>query len=356
MIKILKRCWRIAAIIRLIDWRGFFKHHHTDARILLWIPKMSLKYFGSDALIWDMATLAALIRQKKPFKIVTGRKIGRYHRKKIFFSLSLTYNIYGFANHTAVLEHIATQLERQGNRIFPSKHELSFWENKARMHEAFRAAGVHEPLSQICTNPVALLADHPPFPFLIKSEHSCASQGLYKIESTEQLINLVKDKQFMRENKTVIVQELINMRRDLRVILVGNEVVSHYWRINLAKEWKPTATSKGSRVDFDNFPEKWRQHIQDTFASLKLTTGAFDITWQNDDLDTLPLYLEVSPFYQPNPRMKACQKPYSNYKTGLQLKKSWDVAYVRLVFAIKEKQVAQYLKRPSFSKELSPAI
>ncbi|WP_264291210.1 hypothetical protein [Aliarcobacter butzleri] len=32
-----------------------------------------------------------------------------------------------------------------------------------------------------------------------------------------------------------------------------------------------------------------------------LDTGAFDIAWNNDDLNTEPYFLEVSPFYQPNP-------------------------------------------------------
>ena len=30
------------------------------------------------------------------------------------------------------------------------------------------------------------------------------------------------------------------MKRDLRVIIVNDEIVLHYWRINNSAEWKPT--------------------------------------------------------------------------------------------------------------------
>ncbi|PST83251.1 hypothetical protein C7T94_11710 [Pedobacter yulinensis] len=343
MKKILKRFRRLAAIITLIRWPWLFRCYSRKASILLWIPKLSLRYFGTDAFVWDMATLASLVRKGERFRVVTGLQIGRFHNKKIFFTLSGTYNVYGFADHTSVLQHVAMQLEQQGNQVYPASREVLFWENKAHMHRAFKQLGVNEPESSICEDPATLLHMHPRFPFLIKSEHSCASKGLYKIGSRQELEQLIRDPEFQKYNKRIIVQELINMRRDLRVILVGKEIVAHYWRINLAPEWRPTATSKGSKVDFDSFPEHWRSHIQETFATLGLTTGAFDITWQNDDLDTPPLYLEVSPFYQPNPRMAAGNTPYSNYKTGLQLRRSWDVGYVRLIFAIKHKQVAAYL-------------
>ena len=55
------------------------------------------------------------------------------------------------------------------------------------------------------------------------------------------------------QNK-IIVQELLNIRKDLRVIVIGNEIFLHYWRINLGGEWRPTSTGFGSKVDFINYP------------------------------------------------------------------------------------------------------
>jgi hypothetical protein len=157
---------------------------------------------------------------------------------------------------------------------------------------------------------------------------------------------LLDSEKYKIENKIIIKQELVNMRKDLRVILVGDEIVHYYWRINKSKDWKPTSTSFGSEVDFDNFPEHWRKHILDTFKKLNLTTGAFDITWQNDDLDSVPLYLEVSPVYQPNPKIELNGKEYAYYKKSFSPFNAYDRKFVELIFNIKQKQI-QYIQNNS---------
>ncbi|TKC03696.1 ATP-grasp domain-containing protein [Pedobacter frigoris] len=344
MTKVLKRLARVFRIIVTVKWLKLWSSYDSNAVIILWIPGGSLKYFGSDAFIWDMATLAGLLEEGKNFKIVYGKSIGKYHHKKIFFSISSHYNVYRFDDYTDILQHVTKQLEFQGNAVFPKHSETIFWENKSYMHGAFNDAKVNEPKTTIFNDFEALLNTRINFPFLIKAEHSCSSEGLYKISSWSDLADLISNEKFVRENKNIIVQELINMRKDLRVILVKDDIVLHYWRINQSEEWKPTSTSYGSKVDFDFFPEQWRQHIIQTFKSLKLTTGAFDITWQNDDLNTEPIYLEVSPFYQPNPKMKITKKAYAFYKQHFSLFNSWDAKYVDVVFKIKQKQVKAYLQ------------
>lgn len=291
-----------------------------------------------------MATIDGLIRENKKFKIDYGFGIGRYHDKKIFFSISNRYNIFKFDDYTNVLFHVTKQLELQGNNVFPKHSETILWENKAYMHQVFFLEKVNEPKTTIFGSLEDLLNTKINFPFLVKAEHSCSSEGIYKIASWDDMGDLVSNKKFIAENKRIIVQELINMRKDLRVILVKGEILHHYWRINLNDEWKPTSTSYGSKVDFNFFPEQWRQHIIDTFKSLNLTTGAFDITWQNDDLSTKPLYLEVSPFYQPNPKMEIKDRAYAFYKQNFSVFNSWDTKYVDVVFDIKHKQVKAYLE------------
>jgi hypothetical protein len=341
--KIMKRCSRIFKIAGNINWLSFKSLYHRNAQILVWIPDRSLSYFGTDAFIWDMATISGLIKSRKNFRIVYGKNIGRYHNKKIFFTLSSRYNIYGFWDYTAALQQLTAQLELQGNEIFPKSEEALLWENKAYMHDVFKLANVREPKTFIYNSFEEVLNAGLSYPYLIKAEHSCASEGLYHIRSLQDLVELLSDVKFVRENKHIIVQELLNMRKDLRVIFVKDEIVLHYWRINLKDEWMPTSTSYGSKVDFKYFPEHWRQDITNTFRSLDITTGAFDITWQNDDLSTKPIYLEVSPFYQPNPEMDTKGKAYAYYKQHFNFFNSWDAKYVDLVFNIKYKQVQAYL-------------
>ena len=110
-------------------------------------------------------------------------------------------------------------------------------------------------------------------------------KGVYKIENASQLEKL------NFKNDIYIFQKLLNIRRDLRVTIVGDEIVHFYWRINNSKDWRPTSTGHGSSVDFVNFPEKWRNFIINEFKKLDLVTGALDIAWENDDLNNEPLIL-----------------------------------------------------------------
>lgn len=345
IIKALKRLIRVVGSISNINWIDFARFYDAKSEVIVWICKPAVSYLGSDAYVKDMGLINGLIREKEPFSVYFGKGIGKLYNKKIFFTLGDAYNVFGFTDYTSILQCIAVQLENQSNKIFPSSKEVQFWENKAVMHTEFKRAGVSEPETRMFTSYKELQAAAIPYPFLIKAEHSCSANGLYKISNDADLNDLMTKSAFLKENKVIIVQELINMRKDLRVILVDNEIVLHYWRINLAKEWKPTSTSYGSDVDFVFFPEQWRQHILQTFHNLNLTSGAFDITWHNDDLTTEPLYLEISPVFQPNPPMDLKGKPYAHYKKKITLFNSWDLRYVKIVYEIKHKEVIACLKK-----------
>ena len=153
---------------------------------------------------------------------------------------------------------------------------------------------------------------------------------------------------FFKNNEVIIVQELLNIRKDLRVIFVGNQIVHHYWRINNDNDWKPTSTGQGSSVDFNNFPEKWRSFLISEFNKMDLSTGAFDVAFENDNLDNIPLILEVSPNYQLNPKIshKKHLKSYGAYKKSLIFNKnSYDYQFIKQTFNIIEKLLLSNLTK-----------
>ena len=53
-----------------------------------------------------------------------------------------------------------------------------------------------------------------------------------------------------------IIGSKINIRKDMRIIFVGSEIVLHYWRNNPSEEWRPTSTSYDSKTDFITFPDR----------------------------------------------------------------------------------------------------
>ena len=155
--------------------------------------------------------------------------------------------------------------ERRGCRLLPSADDAEFWENKVFMHRRFDELGVPCPRSVVIRRGEELPADLPAFPFLVKEPHSAGSAGLHKVGDASELAAVRRQAESEGEEE-LIAQELVDMRRDLRVTLVADEVVHHYFRINTDDHWHPTSTTHGSVVDFDTFPEQWRGHIVDSSA------------------------------------------------------------------------------------------
>ena len=128
------------------------------------------------------------------------------------------------------------------------------------MYKAFKELNISHPRTYLYKSKQEVIDCPLKYPFLIKEEGSASATGIHKIEDRTQLDSLLNSNYFIR-NEYVIVQELINMKRDLRVTLVGDEIIHHYWRINLSDEWKPTSTGFGSKVDFANFPENSQNSV-----------------------------------------------------------------------------------------------
>ena len=77
---------------------------------------------------------------------------------------------------------------------------------------------------------------------------------------------------------------------------------------------------------------------------MNLPTGAFDITWEKDDLNSMPLVLEVSPSYQLNPSLPERYKSitYKEYKKKLFVSDAYYRQYVDIVFDARKKFTDYY--------------
>lgn len=312
-----------------------------DVDTYLWIPKLGWRYYFNEKIILDYGKINALSNAGIKFKIIRSN-IGELTNKTIHLNYSYLYNKeYNFQNYTKIIQFIVKQLESQNNTVYPSSKEVLYWENKGYMHQKFKEYNISEPHTELCKTFDEVNLLNWEYPFLLKEEHSSASAGVHKINCKEDINELIVNNVF-KPNDFIIAQKLINMRRDLRVTLVGDKIVHHYWRINNAKEWRPTSTGRGSTVDFNFFPEEWSEFIISEFKKLNIPTGAFDIAWENDDLNNKPLILEVSPTYQINPKITN-QKHLNSYgkfkKTSFLGKKGYVYQYIKQTHNVIEEVV-----------------
>ncbi len=321
-------------LFRAINFKGLLREKETDH--IIWAPIFSWKYLIRDRILMDFAHINSLSKKGIRFNLFIGKNIGRFYNKTIYMAYDFEQNIFGFNDYTRQLYFIISELEKQSNLVFPPSKEFLFWENKQHMHEEFDRLNISQPGTQIISNFYDVDTKTLTFPFLIKEVHSCQSNGIFKIDKLGDFLNL----EGRLGGNVFLIQELLNIRRDLRVTIVGNEIVHFYWRVNNQKEWKPTSTGHGSSVDFSNFPLKWKDFIISEFLKLNLVTGGLDIAWQNDDLSFKPLILEVSPTYQLNPvttNLKHILK-YGTYKKySIFGKKSYLYQYIAQTLVVVDK-------------------
>jgi len=347
MIKALKKLQTIYYCILNINWISFFKLYNSNSNTILWYYPGFRRKFFLQSVERDFAFIGAFITLNMPFKIYFGKKIGKFKNKIIFYSVTKDYEPFGFNDYTNILYHISKRLEEQGNTVYPTSHETLFWENKVYMHKMFEDLRIKSPKTIILNSISDLKNISITFPCLIKEPHSSSSMGLYKVNSFEEITQLIQTGSLFKRNESLILQELLDIKKDLRIITVGSKICSHYWRINLGGEWRPTATGYGSRVDFEYLPSEWVEWIENVAKKLQLTTAGFDITWQGDDLSSEPYVLEVSPFYQPNPpaSMENKNYTYGQFKKKLLIRNSWDKSFVDIVFRLQESTVTHFLQK-----------
>ncbi len=345
LIRNYKRLFRFLVCIGKINWVKLIKNYSDREGVVVVIPGIIKNYF-INSLELDLINIAVLLNLNQKIKIHIGKDFSKFSGRKICYNPSHLFNT---SNTLSNAEHIASivkKAEMRNNLVFLSSNEIMLWENKEYMHNQFEVLNIRTPKTVLYDITDKQDTKQLKFPLLVKELHSHASLGVHKCNSENELNLLISDPLFIKINDKIIIQELLNIRKDLRVILCGDEILLHYWRINKGTEWKPTSTSHGSDVDFISFPEKWRNYIIENFKKLQITTGAFDVAWENDDLDTEPYFLEVSPFYQPNPPADLTNKlfSYGQYKKMLLFSNSWDKLYVENVYSLRLKVFNKWMK------------
>ena len=223
------------------------------------------------------------------------------------------------------------------NKVFPSSRDIYFYENKVFMHNYFDKLKIKTPKTIVCSSKKEVLEQNLDFPLLYKGTHSSGSKDIIKFNSKTDLENYINKSFYFKDNDYMILQSLINIRKDLRVTIVNDEIVLYYWRLNDRPEWKPTASSFGGKILFSNLPLMWKESILKTFKKTKLNFGAFDICWENDDLSSEPIFLEVSSRFSPNPVPHKKINEYSKWKKTLFDENPYYQLQVDLMFKITKK-------------------
>ncbi|MGB7433743.1 MAG: hypothetical protein WA921_14870, partial [Ahrensia sp.] len=171
-------------------------------------------------------------------------------------------------------------------RVFPSVPSYRFGQDKVQFTRAMMAlnpARMPETLILPLTpQAVQTAIDRFGFPFVVKHPKSARGEGVFRIENRSQLTELLPSLDVL------YAQECLEITRDLRVVWIGDRVVTAYWRQNA--EGFHNNIAMGGVVDFEDVPAEPLELVRFVATQLGIDHGGFDLV----ESDGHWMFLEVN--------------------------------------------------------------
>jgi ribosomal protein S6--L-glutamate ligase len=139
-----------------------------------------------------------------------------------------------------------------GKKTFPSFHTYKFALDKIKQTAIFNMLGIPHPKTEIFYGKKQrqTLLDKFSFPFIgKKARGSSKGNDVHLIQTPRELSRYLENK------GPAYIQEYLPINRDMRIIIIGNEIRLAYWRIATGNNFK-TNLSQGGTISFDPLPPK----------------------------------------------------------------------------------------------------
>lgn len=165
--------------------------------------------------------------------------------------------------------------------IFPDLNQYYSFNDKIKQKELFDYFKLPQIPTYIYKNKHQALKkiDELNYPIIIKDAYSAAGDGIFKINSKKEakkIANKTFKKGYEETETYIYLQNFIpNLKKDLRVITVGSEVATAYWRQSNT-DWKHNI-SKGAEASFDNIPKIAEKFCINISKKMKFHWMAYDL-------------------------------------------------------------------------------
>lgn len=139
-----------------------------------------------------------------------------------------------------------------GKQTFPSYHTYKFAQNKIKQTAMFEICNIPHPRTRIFYGPNQKnqILDYFTFPFVAKIPRGSARGiGVFLIKTRDDL------NQYLEKKGPAYIQEYLPIDRDMRIVVIGNEVQLAFWRIASKSQFK-TNVSQGGDINFDPLPQR----------------------------------------------------------------------------------------------------
>ena len=210
------------------------------------------------------------------------------------------------------LYKLISDIENIGCICYPSAELMKYYENKVQLYKLFTDKGVKIPDSFLVSNINQYYEIREKLlkylPVIIKACFSCSSNNIQQASNINELDNIIKN-YFASNNSVILIQKKIHFTREARLTYIGENIYHSYYRIKSSADKVSGATNYGSSISFTINTDRLKSFIKNFIDKTKFYIGGIDIVWENDDLNSDPYVLEVSPIYDINP------PPIGEYET-----------------------------------------
>ena len=144
----------------------------------------------------------------------------------------------------------AELLDAMGKATFPSYHTYKFAQDKIKQTALFKLAGIPHPRTRVFYGPrqKSRITQYFEFPIIAKIPRGSAmGRGVYLIQNAAGLDD------YCAVNGPAYIQEYLPIDRDIRVVVIGGQVVHAYWRVSSAGEYR-TNVAAGGRIEIGDVP------------------------------------------------------------------------------------------------------
>ena len=164
-------------------------------------------------------------------------------------------------------------------RIFPSLGSYHLGHDKIEMTRAFWALCPenvpHTLILPATPSSVELVLDSFAFPFIAKEVRNSMGRGVHLMESRSDF------DAYCRHNDVLYVQEYLPIKRDLRIVYVGEQIIGAYWRNGREGAYRNNV-SQGGEIDYEDIPQAALDLVARVAAALNVNHAGFDVAVMGD--------------------------------------------------------------------------
>lgn len=159
-------------------------------------------------------------------------------------------------------------------RIFPSEASYRLGHNKIEMTRAFEmVAPAHTPHTVIranTTDNAERVREEMLLPFVAKLPKASQGCGVWLIENYDDW------RAYLARTEVIYVQEYLPIDRDIRIVVIGDELIAAYWRLQSDQGFYNNI-SKGGAADYSPVPQAAIDLALLLARSLDINHAGFDI-------------------------------------------------------------------------------